>query len=705
MALSAADFILQRLREYDSSRATPRNGGWHSLLVAPLAVIMQPLRDDIARIERSQSILQVLESAAPDDFDEVVVNYLLSNIRVERKTGFKATTIVRVRFFTAADFIAASGTLTFKTTIGLKFSNTSAINVTTSAMNSQFDGEFFYVDVPAEADLEGDDYNVDAALVNVFENEPAGVADVANTAAITTGVNKETNRQFIARAKLAISVRTLVTAPGISSRITEDFTAIREVLATGFGDDEMMRDIKSNVHVGGYVDAWMKPAAFQSSSFEIPVTLAPDTTRLRSAMTLMSFNDVAAPGGIVRPMGVTDIVTVALTSADGSGGGYVEGDDYSVDYVSGSVTRIAGVSPVRIAYLESTDGTGPNTAGGATLSNLNDPGRNFNVEGVKPGDRLVIDNTLYGGHVANDAINGTYTVTAVSANDLTISGSFPVSLSFSAGSSLGFAVYGRVRASYTYNPTTIDIQATARTGREASTITNVPILRISTIEDLDLITGEATGVLYSTYGGYGSAGYGAGGYGVGAQGDWLLRVVAAGDRYSAAEELFIEFHPSMKGKRVKVNYESSAEVAAVHAFVTAPANRDVAANILAKHAVPAYFEGVIDYEVEASDATTTEATMQAAIDSFLHGLGMGKGVEFSDIVDEMYDNGAVKVSLPIAARLEVHNTDASIRTVTSLDVLSVPNATFSDPSNKPLRARISHVLPGAYTINQSTGAA
>jgi uncharacterized phage protein gp47/JayE len=700
MALSAAQFIVQRLREYDSSRAVPRNGGWYTLLVAPLSVIMQPLRDDIARIERSQSILQVLESAAPDDFDETVVDYLLSNIRVERKTGSKATTTMRVRFFGTNDFIAEAGSLTFKTNSGLKFSNTSAVNVTASQMNSQFDGEFFYVDVPVEAEIEGSDYNVDAAIVNVFENEPAGVADVGNISAITTGNNRETNRQFISRAKLAISVRTLVTGPGISSRITEDFAAIREVLPTGFGDDEMMRDIKSNVHVGGYVDAWMKPASVTTSVFDLPGVLQVDTTRERSAMEIIEFDDLGAVGDIDRPLHWSDLVSVSLLTGAGGSGGYVEGVDYDVDYVSGAVTRLSGAP--EIAYIEGTNSDPVGSTAGAVLS---DPSRNFIALGVKPGDRLIIDDAAYGGDAANVALNGRYTIASVATNSVTVVGSFPEDLSGFNVTPLGFAIYGRVRATYVYNPTTIDIIGTARAGRSAFTIDDVPLLRVSSVEDLDLATGEATGTFYDSYGGYGSGGYGAGGYGTGQAGDWILRVETPSDRFSAREDVYIEFNPAMKGYRVRVTYEHSPDVAAVHTYVTDPANRDVAADILAKHAVPAYFEGSIAYQVEASNNSTTEATMQKAVNEFLHGLGMGNGAELSDVVDAMYDAGAVKVTLPIAARLEVQNTDASVRTVTSQDVLSVPDTTFSDPSDKPLTSRISHIIPGAYVLTQTTAAA
>ncbi|NIR16323.1 MAG: hypothetical protein GWN86_21330, partial [Desulfobacterales bacterium] len=73
-----------------------------------------------------------------------------------------------------------------------------------------------------------------------------------------------------------------------------------------------------------------------------------------------------------------------------------------------------------------------------------------------------------------------------------------------------------INATYDYNPLSIDIIETPRsTSREDYTITNVPVMKVKSIEVLDPSTGEPTGTFLDTTGGYGQGGYGIGPYGIG----------------------------------------------------------------------------------------------------------------------------------------------------------------------------------------------
>jgi len=703
MPLPVTDFIVQKIKEHDPTISVTSGTGFYELMVAPLSVILQPLRDEINTLVASQTILQVLETVTPNNFDESTVDYLLSNLRVERKVGAKASTIIRIKFFSAQEFIATAGALTFQDANGFEFKNTLAVNVSQAQMSTHFDGEVYYIDILCTADTSGAGFNLPANTITLMVNEPVGVSSVTNPYAVTNGVSSETNTQFIERAKNAISIRTLVTSPGISSMLTENFESIREASAVGFKDDEMMRDIISNVHVGGYVDAWLKPDSTADGTFSSTAGLEVDTTRDVSGSELITF-------GAQSPLLGTDPATADLPAIPLSHQNLVSGSvvvknatevatysspgDYTVD-LAGSITRTNGGT---IAYFETVCSSGSITPATKTIQ---DNTVNFVGLGVTVGDRVVISQATYGGSVS--ASDGLYTVATVAANIITVNELMPgVTVALGGGVGLGYAIYGRLRVDYLYNPVSIDFSAIPRAGRDLQTITDVPLLHIEEIEELSPITYEPTGVYYQPGGGWSNSGFGVGPWGVGDSMQWMLRVVKPENRFSMVEDLFIDFDHVLQGKFVRVTFMYSPDIAAVHTFATDPLNRDVAADVLVKHTIPALFHANIDYEVAVGDATTTTETMLSAIEEFVHSLGIGVTLELSDLVDTMYDNGAVKVTLPIEGEIEIQNTDASMQVVPSEDELTIPDNLSDDPNQRPLSARISHILPGDITLTQGT---
>ncbi len=711
MALSATQFIIQRLREYDPNRTVAPGTGWYELMVAPLTAILQPIRDDLAALTTSQTISQVLEAVAPDEFSEDVLDALLSTLLVERRLGSRGTTTVRIRFFAAQAFDADAGDLTFATTTGLQFENTIAQSFTSSQINTNFDGQFYYVDVPVQSSTEGSSFNVAIGDISVMNAEPANVVDVANVSAVSDGVTRETNLELIARARQEVTVRALVTSPGIFSTITNTFQSIRSVAPVGFGDAEMMRDIIQNAHVGGYVDAWVKPQSMSLKTWTGEVALVADTTREVAVTTQVAFDTFGvAVETVTKAFRQEDIVSgsVVVTNQDGSFP-YTEIVDYTIDYANGSITPTAA-HVGGVAYLETTT---LNPQDGSTLDDVfTDNNVNFVTANVRVGDRLILNATTYGGSVGSEVLDGIYTVAGVAANSLSIVGTFPVDVAsfiaagWAAPGVVGYAVYGRAIVSFRYHPTAIDFGAVARTGRADFTITDVPMLKVTRIEVLDPITGEPTGTTLDYGGGWGSGGWGSGGWGAGALGDWRIRVIEPNERFSMLEDVFIDFSPDQKGVIVAVTFNYSPDVAAIHTYAVDPGNRVVAGDILAKHMIPAFFNATIPYEVLASDATTTATTMLAALELFIHSLASGatSRFELSDLVDAMYDAGAVKVDLPIAGALEIHNTDGSIRVVSGQDVLTVPTVVLTDPTARPLSARTAHPLPGTITLTQTPAA-
>lgn len=727
MALPVTDFIVQRIHEYDPDIRVASGTGLYELMVAPLSIIMQPIRDEIDDLLASQTILQVLESVNPNSFNEDVVDSLLSNLRVSRRQGEIASTTVRVSFFSAQDFSATANSLRFLTGTNLIFTNSASVDVTQAQMSAAYDGFNFYIDIPCRALASGAGYNVPANAIAIMQSEPANVAGISNPNAVVGGITEETNLQYIERARDAISVRSLVSSPGISTTITEAFSGIREVSPTGFGDAEMMRDIISNIHVGGYVDAWMKPATtLRDVTYSLDPGLVADTTRILDGSELVNFY---SSGATMTPIAAypsyrtaTDSLPAvqlsietltSTTSPDFSVKNqtgvvlYADAIDFSVT-AAGLLSRPAATS--RIAYVETplTVGAPGNVsiqgaAGGSVK--LVDNNIDFLAVNVSIGDRVVIHQETLGDNSFPDTYDGTYTVSSVTVNSIGLAefgesaGSF---MNTFAGGGYGYAIYGTALVTFKYNPVSIDINATVRADRENYTIANVPVLKIDSAEVLDSITGEPTGTIIPRSGGWGDGGFGMGAWGLGGVDGWSLYVVDPHTRFSAKEDLFIDFGADYIGQRVMVTYEYSPDIPSVDSYITSSANRIVAADILAKHTVPSFFNASITYEVDPANTTITTTNMLEAIEDLINTLGIGKTLELSDIVDLLYDNGVVHVALPIEAEISTHNTDGSVQVTPDEDELVVPTNLDDDPNNRPLSPRISHIIPGTITLTQNT---
>ena len=138
------------------------------------------------------------------------------------------------------------------------------------------------------------------------------------------------------------------------------------------------------------------------------------------------------------------------------------------------------------------------------------------------------------------------------------------------------------------------------------------------------------------------------------------------------------------GARLRINYQTSGDVATVQAFITSRTQRIVNADLLAKHAIPAYVSFVVNYESSSSNPLT-ESVARTAIENALQGLGFAGELQVSDIISLMYENGADYV-------------EPFIITVSLRDVYGVTRITTSDVEVSVGRNTI--FIPGTIVINK-----
>ena len=693
MTLPIKDFIIQKLLEWDPNFDVGAGLPTTSLMIEPLSVILQPIVDEITVLQATGSILTILESSDPDSFPEDIVDALASNAFVERQLGYIGSTIERIRFFAPQAFSAQKGVLVFRGPSGQRYTNSEAVSVTKAEMSLNKDGSLYYTDIPLVALEEGSAFNVEAGTIITMEAEPVGVANVTNIYKIDQGRNRETNTELIDRIKVAVTVRALVTGRGIIVTLTENFTSIVEVLPVGMHEPEMMRDIVYNVHVGGNVDVYVRAAALASDYLDV-MNLQLDVSRRLSGSSVVVCLDEAVLYDLVHQS--IDRTNMVPTVTSASGLVFAEGPtaDYVLNDMTGSISRVAGSS---IFHMAATGGTiGPDPLGDPTKGKvLTKSGACGNV---RPGMVVTVS--------APPTVAGQYVVKMYDTNTITIYGEFPVV----TATGVDFQVDDNLFVAYEYNPVSVDICAVLRAADRAGyTIQNVPLMLITSVEVLDPLSGEPTGVTLSGSGGYGFGGFGMGGFGVGSGPDYHLVVMDPWLRFSMSESNLVEFKQSDVGLSVRVSYLYASAVAAVQAFCDDRDNQSETASLLVKHFIPVFVETTKDIEYNIPAATQTSAisvdAMVAALTTVIDNTDEGKALELSDLVDEFYNNGAVWVSFDGLESLlgSIHHVDGAVEFVvpTVKGVMQIPDRVIPDPSTRPMSPRITRFVTRSLGLARS----
>lgn len=266
MTLPILDFLVERMEEYDPSFEHRVGTAFSDLFMQPLSFIVQPLRDEANEIYTNQSLKRILDEDDPDLYPEEAVDDIVSNLYVYRREGAKSAGIARLLFTDPVEKNYLEGTLEFTNADGLKYYNISSVVITAAEMNAQSELEFYYMDVPVEAESEGEDYAV--AEGGIVGSSDSDAVRVYNAHPISGGLDRETNTELIARTQKSIGVRDMNTGKGFNAIMFETFlNKISELQPIGFNDPEMMRDIVFNYHIGGRVDGWVKTPSIQDGHF------------------------------------------------------------------------------------------------------------------------------------------------------------------------------------------------------------------------------------------------------------------------------------------------------------------------------------------------------------------------------------------------------------------------------------------------------
>lgn len=276
--LPIGQFLITRLTEYDPTFELRSGTGFEQLFFKPMEFIVQPLRDEANDLFIAQSFRRILQQADPDAFDEESVDALASNLFVTRRLGGFSGGVGRVFFNEPVDREYPANGAVFQGSAGQVYINPAPFKITAQQMSSQIDTGLYFFDITLSSQDSGIAQDLAPGELVTLVGD-TDVVRVTNVLEFAGGVDKEGNTDFINRVQKSIGVRDLVTGKGFNAILFENFmNFLREAQPVGFGDDEMMRDIQYNVHIGGKVDGYVKTAAIQQGSKDF-VGVVIDSTR------------------------------------------------------------------------------------------------------------------------------------------------------------------------------------------------------------------------------------------------------------------------------------------------------------------------------------------------------------------------------------------------------------------------------------------
>lgn len=225
------------------------------LLIRPAAMLHALARLEIQKQAQSTSMLAI--SSNPGAADTALVDALLSNYRITRNTGTKATgqvTIVIKNLLTTAVPVGTTfvfNNLSFVTTtsfVGVTTAEAANIDPTTQRQIFARSGSSdyaFVVDV--EAVEAGDLYKIRRnSTASSMSPSPSGFITAYATADFSLGSNPQTNADLVDLFKLQLAPKVLSGRKHIDSLLREIVPTTKAVSVIGAGDAEMLRD-KHNI--------------------------------------------------------------------------------------------------------------------------------------------------------------------------------------------------------------------------------------------------------------------------------------------------------------------------------------------------------------------------------------------------------------------------------------------------------------------------
>ena len=206
-------------------------------------------RTEVNRVLESRSLLAL--ETAPQLADDELVDHLLSNYLITRKTGERAAGDITI--VVEGDSAVVIGAGAAYTANGVEFqvdapitalpTGSTTTNVNDRVLTDRGDGSYEFT-VPATAVEVGEEGNIQSGSRFTPSPEPPRYVTSYATADFTGGISTESNTELVERMQTGIPAKVAAGRLNITSLVKDQavFADIKHLSIVGYGDPEMTRD-------------------------------------------------------------------------------------------------------------------------------------------------------------------------------------------------------------------------------------------------------------------------------------------------------------------------------------------------------------------------------------------------------------------------------------------------------------------------------
>jgi len=305
-SLQAADvtaaraLLVQRLQE-KSPTSDFRRGVLHDLVLHLESIIHAAQETYADKFRKSGSISAI--TSDPAIADDALVDAVLSNFLITRKTGSKSTGEVTVVIANSAPMVVAQGS-TFTSfgksfiasaTYAAKTNPASVISATDRLIYSLGDGTYGF-NINLEAVLAGEESSLKQGDALEMGAPVPGFIRAIVSVDFSNGVSSETNLELISRLKEGVASKNFSNKYSLSSLIKSNYTSVHEIACISHGDPEQIRyHGLFPVSHGGRVDVYIRNTGLPSKvNVDLSATLVEQ--RLNGGLWQVSIPRNVAPG-------------------------------------------------------------------------------------------------------------------------------------------------------------------------------------------------------------------------------------------------------------------------------------------------------------------------------------------------------------------------------------------------------------------------
>ena len=260
--INVQPLITAILKEVDPDIVVREGSSINDLMVKPHGIMYQRLLNTLMMMMRNQSIL------AADYMTSAELEPFAANYFVTRQAGTLALVTARV-YLSQAVNIVISPVDVFTTDAGLRFYPRQYVAMSRNEVLNNLEGQYFFVDVPLEAENLGVAYNITSGQVTGWLGKPDVAVSITNLSDAYPAKDPEDNQGLTDRTRFSIGNRSLVTGIGIRALMGEYYPELSRAVVIGAGDVEMVRDIFHNVHFNGKTDVYVSATDRAESRFDL----------------------------------------------------------------------------------------------------------------------------------------------------------------------------------------------------------------------------------------------------------------------------------------------------------------------------------------------------------------------------------------------------------------------------------------------------